>query len=68
MYKWESCRLNNIIKKLIKLSVICDDEEKERFDEDVEAVMELHKTQYSFIIGEFIVKVGEKKKSFKFSY
>ena len=32
----------------------------ERFNEDIEAALELHRTQYSFIMGDFSAKVRKK--------
>ena len=37
-----------------------DNEKVEGFYEDLEAAMELLKTQHSFIVGDFNAKVGEK--------
>ena len=37
-----------------------DDEHVEKFYEDVEEAMKKHKTQYTFIVGDFNAKVGKK--------
>ena len=58
-----SIKLNNIYRiKTIQVYTPTSayDDEVKRFYEDVEAAMELHTIQYSFIISDFNAKVGKR--------